>query len=143
LISSKPARGNATRVRSLRGLAKKIQMHRFRPRGVCPHDTTNEAAVKTLFAVLALAALGFAALPANAASTHHARHHRHHTAYRHHAPAAAGYAYAYQPQIACTVAGCNPVPRGCHPEMGYTPDGTPTGFDVAVCGNTTYYGYRR
>jgi len=27
--------------------------------------------------------------------------------------------------------------------MGYTPDGTPTGFDVAVCGNTTYYGYRR
>ena len=33
-----------------------------------------------------------------------------------------------------------PVPRGCHPEMGYTPGGTPTGFDVAVCPNYTLYG---
>ncbi len=28
-------------------------------------------------------------------------------------------------------------PRECHPEMGYTPDGTPTGFDVVVCPNYT------
>ena len=27
-------------------------------------------------------------------------------------------ATAAQPQIACTVVGCMPVPRGCHPEMG-------------------------
>ena len=33
-------------------------------------------------------------------------------------------ANAAQPQIACTVVGCIPVPRGCHPEMGYTPGGT-------------------
>ena len=94
--------------------------------------------------IIAAAVAGFAAAPASAASSAHRHHHvRHHTIYRHHVPARAGGAYAYQPQIACTVAGCNPVPRGCHPEMGYTPDGTPTGFDVAVCGNTTYYGYRR
>jgi hypothetical protein len=48
-----------------------------------------------------------------------------------------------QPQIACTVVGCVPVPRGCHPEMGYTPGGTPTGFDVAVCPNYTLYGNHR
>jgi len=52
-------------------------------------------------------------------------------------------ATAAQPQIACTVVGCIPVPRGCHPEMGYTPGGTPTGFDVAVCPNYTLYGYHR
>jgi hypothetical protein len=100
--------------------------------------------MKMLVSVLALTAVGFAALPASAASTHHTRHHhRHHIASRHHVSAAASHAYAYQPQIACSVIGCNPVPRGCHPEMGYTPDGTPTGFDVAVCGNTTLYGNRR
>jgi hypothetical protein len=27
--------------------------------------------------------------------------------------------------------------------MGYTPGGTPTGFDVAVCPNYTLYGYAR
>jgi hypothetical protein len=36
-----------------------------------------------------------------------------------------------------------PVPRGCHPEAGYTPWGTPTGFDVAACPNYTLYGFRR
>ena len=36
-------------------------------------------------------------------------------------------------QIACTVAGCHRIPPWCHPEMGYTPWGTPTGFDIAVC----------
>jgi hypothetical protein len=52
-------------------------------------------------------------------------------------------ATAAQPQIACTVVGCNPVPRGCHPEMGYTMGGTPTGFDVAACPGYTLYGNRR
>jgi hypothetical protein len=50
---------------------------------------------------------------------------------------------APQQQIAYTVVGCMPVPRGCHPEMGYTPNGIPTGFDVAVCPNYTLYGIRR
>lgn len=99
--------------------------------------------MKTLIPVLALAAVAFAAPPANAASTHHSHHYRHHAAYGHHVPVAARHSYDYQRQIACTVAGCQAVPRGCHPEMGYTPDGTPTGFDVAVCGNTTFYGNRR
>ena len=52
-------------------------------------------------------------------------------------------ATALQQQIACTVVGCMPVPPGCHPEMGYTPGGIPTGFDVAVCPNYTLYGNRR
>jgi anaerobic selenocysteine-containing dehydrogenase len=65
-------------------------------------------------------------MPASAAATHYKRHSKG--------------AAAAQPQIACTVVGCMPVPRGCHPEMGYTPDGTPTGFDVVVCPNYTLYG---
>jgi hypothetical protein len=87
------------------------------------------------FAILAslAAALVVAAIPASAATKHH----------RHYVSHAARGAYASQPQIACTVVGCMPIPRGCHPEMGYTPNGTPTGFDVAVCGNTTLYGNRR
>jgi hypothetical protein len=36
-------------------------------------------------------------------------------------------------QIACTVAGCHPIPATCHPEMGYDGDGIPTGFDIVVC----------
>ena len=79
-----------------------------------------------LFGLLAMAAsLAFVAMPASAATKHH----------RHQSGQAA---YASQPQIACTVVGCIPIPRGCHPEMGYTMDGTPTGFDVAVCGNGNY-----
>ncbi len=74
------------------------------------------------------AALAFAAIPAGAAPKHHR------------AKAARG---AAQPQIACTVVGCIPVPRGCHPEIGYTPDGTPTGYDVTVCPNYTLYGLNR
>ncbi|HME30860.1 MAG TPA: hypothetical protein VKE53_13500 [Pseudolabrys sp.] len=38
-----------------------------------------------------------------------------------------------QDQIACTVAGCHPIPSGCHPQMGYSWDGIPTGFDIVVC----------
>jgi hypothetical protein len=36
-------------------------------------------------------------------------------------------------QIACTVAGCHRIPPQRHPQMGYTPWGTPTGFDIVVC----------
>jgi hypothetical protein len=89
----------------------------------------------------ALAALALTAVPAGAASPHHHHHSRHPYPYRH-VPERARAAYANQPQIACTVVGCLPVPRGCHAEMGYTFDGEPTGMDVAVCGNTTLYGNR-
>lgn len=81
---------------------------------------------------IAAAAL-LASAPASAAKKHH----------RARVSPSAHAAYASQPQIACTVVGCIPIPRHCHPEMGYTPNGTPTGFDVAVCGNTTLYGLRR
>lgn len=40
---------------------------------------------------------------------------------------------AYQPQIACTILGCQPVPRGCRPEPGRYWSGMTTGFDVIVC----------
>ena len=40
---------------------------------------------------------------------------------------------AQQGQIACTVTGCQRIPPNCHPEMGYTPWGIPTGFDIVVC----------
>ena len=73
--------------------------------------------MKTIVPVVAAAVLALALIPASAAPMHHKRHTK--------------AATAAQPQIACTVVGCMPVPRGCHPEMGYTPGGTPTGFDVA------------
>ena len=38
-----------------------------------------------------------------------------------------------QQQIACTVIGCVPVPRGCWQTPGRTWDGDPTGGDVIVC----------
>jgi hypothetical protein len=40
---------------------------------------------------------------------------------------------APQPQIACTVLGCNPVPPGCHPEPQRYFSGMTTGFDAVVC----------
>jgi hypothetical protein len=44
-------------------------------------------------------------------------------------------------QIACTIVGCIHIPPECHPEMGYTNDGTPTGFDIVVCpGAAPLYG---
>ena len=82
-------------------------------------------AMKTIVPIVTAVVLALALMPASAASTHHKRHSK---------------GAAAQPQIACTVVGCMPVPRGCHPEMGYTPDGTPTGFDVVVCPNYTLYG---
>ena len=83
--------------------------------------------MKTIVPVVTIAVLALALIPASAAPRHHKRH----------ANAAPQY------QIACTVVGCMPVPRGCHPEMGYTPDGTPTGFDVVVCPNYKFYGNHR
>jgi len=91
--------------------------------------------IKPLLSLVTFAAAlaVIASAPAEAASKHQRAKH-----------ARSGYsAYAAQPQIACTVVGCRPVPRGCHPEMGYTMDGTPTGFDVAVCDGYTLYGNRR
>jgi hypothetical protein len=38
-----------------------------------------------------------------------------------------------QQQIACTVIGCVPVPRGCWQTPGRTWQGDPTGGDVIVC----------
>jgi hypothetical protein len=84
--------------------------------------------MKTIVSVVTAVVLALALMPASAAPKQQKRHPKAATA---------------QPQIACTVVGCMPVPRGCHPEMGYTPGGTPTGFDVAVCPNYTLYGYRR
>jgi hypothetical protein len=90
--------------------------------------------MNTFQALNAIAIAGvLIALPASATPKHH-RHHQVSPAARH--------TYANQPQIACTVVGCQPVPRGCHPEIGYTPDGTPTGFDIMVCENQTLYGNR-
>jgi len=89
--------------------------------------------MKTFAALAFFAAALMLIAPAVGAAT---KHHRH-------LSQSARSAYASQPQVACTVVGCMPIPRGCHPEMGYTPHGTPTSFDVAVCGNTTLYGNRR
>jgi len=85
--------------------------------------------MKTIVPVVTAVVLALALMSASAAPTHHKRHTK--------------AATAAQPQIACTVVGCIPVQRGCHPEMGYTPDGTPTGFDVVVCPNYTLYGNHR
>ncbi len=85
--------------------------------------------MKAIISVVTAAVLALASIPANAESVHHKRQKK--------------TATTAQTQIACTVVGCMPVPRGCHPEMGYTPGGTPTGFDVAVCPNYTLYGNHR
>jgi hypothetical protein len=85
--------------------------------------------MKTIVPVVTAAVLALALIPASAAPIHHKRHTK--------------AATAAQPQIACTVVGCMPVPRGCHPEMGYTPGRTPASFDVAVCPNYTLYGIHR
>jgi hypothetical protein len=85
--------------------------------------------MKTIVPVVSAVVLVLALAPASAEPKHHKRN--------------AKAATATQTEIACTVVGCAPVPRGCHREMGYTPGGTPTGFDVAVCPNYTLYGNHR
>jgi hypothetical protein len=67
--------------------------------------------MKTIVPVVTIIVFALALMPASAA----AKHKRQTNA-----------ATASQQQIACTVVGCHPVPRGCHPEMGYTMGGTPT-----------------
>jgi hypothetical protein len=81
--------------------------------------------------VLFAVALALVALPAEAASKKQRSHKGHN-------------AYAAQPRIACTPAGCIPVQRGCYPAPGKTFDGDPSGFDVMVCGRGSYtmYGHR-
>ena len=85
--------------------------------------------MKTILLIVTAAVLSLVLMPASAATKHPKRN--------------SNATAAEQQQIACTVVGCMPVPRGCHPEMGYTPGGTPTGFDVAVCPNYTLYGNHR
>lgn len=72
--------------------------------------------MKTARLIALTAALAVLASPAFAKS----KAHRHHGAQR-------------SGQIACTVAGCHRIPPNCHPQMGYTMWGTPTGFDIVVC----------
>ena len=40
---------------------------------------------------------------------------------------------AQEQRIACTVLGCQPIPRECWTTYGRTARGTPTGYDVIVC----------
>ena len=85
--------------------------------------------MKAIVPVVTAVVLALALVPASAAPKHQKRHTK--------------AATAAQPQIACTVVGCIPVPRGCHPEMA-----TPRGehqpvFDVAACPGYTLYGNRR
>ncbi len=89
---------------------------------------------RLLSAAAISAAVLLGSFPAGAAIKHH-RHHRYVSR-----PAAR--AYAAPPEIACTKSGCIPVPPGCHAAMGRSPNGTPTSFDVAVCGDYTLYGNR-
>ena len=70
----------------------------------------------------ALMIMAVMAIPMAQAATHHQ---------------GAPQARAFQPQIACTEAGCLPVPRGCLPTGGKTLGGSPTGFDVVVCPDGT------
>jgi hypothetical protein len=76
--------------------------------------------------IITAVVLALALTPASAASRHNKRHSQ--------------AATAAQPQIACTIVGCIPVSRDCHPDIGYSLDGTPTGFDVVTCPNYTLYG---
>lgn len=89
---------------------------------------------RLLSAAVIAAAVLLSSLPAGAAI----KHHRHHG----YVSQPAVRPEAAQPEIACTKGGCIPVPPGCHAAMGRSPNGTPTSFDVAVCGDYTLYGNR-
>jgi hypothetical protein len=78
-------------------------------------DADHSPAMKLAHTIALAAALALIAAPAFAKSKAH-RHHR-----------------SGGSQIACTVDGCHRIPPNCHPEIGYSPWGTPTGFDIVVC----------
>jgi hypothetical protein len=87
-------------------------------------------ALRELVLILSFAALIVWPACAQAKSLHRAPRQRVSAATHAHqrrAPAAP------QEQIACTVIGCQPVPRGCHPEPQRYFSGMTTGFDAVVC----------
>ena len=43
------------------------------------------------------------------------------------------YARSRGRKIACTPAGCHPIPPGCYPEPAFDFWGNPTGYDKIVC----------
>jgi hypothetical protein len=116
-----------------------MQSHAY-PQHFGPYTFELEAQARALQMQRLLSAAAIAAavvlsgLPAGAAT----KHHRHHG----YVSAPAAHAQTAQPEIACTKGGCIPVPPGCHAAMGRSPNGTPTSFDVAVCGDYTLYGNR-
>jgi hypothetical protein len=74
----------------------------------------------TALLLVTLAALSFdPAVAINSKAPPHLRHHR--------------LAAPTQPQIACTMVGCNPVPPGCHSEPQRYFSGMTTGYDAVVC----------
>jgi hypothetical protein len=88
---------------------------------------------RRILAVLVLAALAPTILPAAATQQTASRPHYIVTKAPAHTRAHRRAAIAPQRQIACTVAGCNPVPLGCHPEPQRYFSGMTTGFDTVVC----------
>ena len=80
--------------------------------------------MKIIVPVVTAVVLALALMPASAASRHHKRHSEAATV-------------APQPQIACTVVGCIPVRRGCHPAIGYTPGRNTNRFLMWRCVRTT------
>jgi hypothetical protein len=80
----------------------------------------------TALFISALLSVGMLITPASIASAA-TSHHRSHS---HRQPAATAPAPA---RIACTAAGCQPIPSGCMPVPGRTWSGLPTGYDVVVC----------
>lgn len=86
-------------------------------------------------AALILIALAMTIVPAAAQQQTRSRPHHHHIVAKapSHERAHRHAAIAPQRQIACTVAGCNPVPPGCHPEPQRYFSGMTTGFDTVVC----------
>jgi hypothetical protein len=80
--------------------------------------------VVIIAALLGVATLTTPAATASAAMSHHRSHsHRQATVSAPASPA----------RIACTAAGCQPIPSGCMPVPGRTWSGLPTGYDVVVC----------
>jgi hypothetical protein len=84
-------------------------------------------------AVLVLTALALTVLPAAAEQQTTHRPHQIVAKAPSHTRAHRRATVAPQRQIACTMAGCNPVPPGCHPEPQRYFSGMTTGFDAVVC----------